>query len=134
MLILFTFISYLSYKLHCCTLPYKHCLSHGMCLYQVMMTLHFLNDVTYDAESTQIENYVIIACLKNETMSKLINRIPGSRLLISSIPGSALRTHVESLGKPRDVNKHSQSLALISKDTHLVFSMYVQTCENHLQN
>ena len=31
----------------------KHCLSHGMCLYQVMMTLHFLNDVVNDAESTQ---------------------------------------------------------------------------------
>ena len=44
------------------------------------------------------------------TMGKLINRIQGSRLLISSLPGSALRTHVESLGKPRDVNKHSQSL------------------------
>ena len=36
-------------------------------------------------------------------MGKLINRIPGSRLLISSLPGSALRTHVESLGKPRDL-------------------------------
>ena len=34
-------------------LPDKHCLSHGMCLYQVMMTLHFLNDVAYDAESTK---------------------------------------------------------------------------------
>ena len=58
-------------------------------------------------------------------MGKLINRIPGSRLLISCLPGkalrtlvdiarlgSALRTHVESLGKPRDVNKRSQSLAL----------------------
>ena len=45
------------------------------------------------------------------TVGKLINRIPGSRLLISSLPGSALRTHVESLGKPRDVNKRSQSLA-----------------------
>ena len=42
-------------------------------------------------------------------MGKLINRIPGSRLLISSLPGSALRTHVESLGKPRDVNKRSQA-------------------------
>ena len=59
----------------------------------------------------KIENYVIIAILKSETMGKLINRIPGSRLLISSLPGSALRTHVESLGKPRDVNKRSQSLA-----------------------
>ena len=44
-------------------------------------------------------------------MGKLINRIPGSRLLISSLPGWALRTHVESHGKPRDVNKRSQSLA-----------------------
>ena len=52
-----------------------------------------------------------IASLKRETMGKLINRIPGSHLLISSLPGSALRMHVESLGKPRDVNKRSQSLA-----------------------
>ena len=37
----------------CCTLPDKHCLSHAMCLYQVMMTLHFLNDVASDAESTK---------------------------------------------------------------------------------
>ena len=44
-------------------------------------------------------------------MGKLINRIPGSSLLISSLPGSALRTLVESLGKPRDVNMRSQSLA-----------------------
>ena len=44
-------------------------------------------------------------------MGKLINRIPGSRLLISSLPGSTLRAHVESLGKPRDVNKRSQGLA-----------------------
>ena len=28
-------------------------------------------------------------------MGKLINRIPGSRLLISSLPGSALRTLVD---------------------------------------
>ena len=31
----------------------KRCLSHGMCLYQVMVTVHFLNDVANDAESTQ---------------------------------------------------------------------------------
>ena len=62
-----------------------------------------------------VENYAILASLKSETMGKLINRIPeylpGSRLLTSSLPGSALRTHVESLGKPRDVNKRSQSPA-----------------------
>ena len=44
-------------------------------------------------------------------MGKLINRILGKCLLISRLPGSALRTLVESLGKPRDVNKRSQSLA-----------------------
>ena len=53
----------------------------------------------------------VVASLKSETSGKLINRKPGSRLLISSLPDSALRTHVESLGKPRDVNKRSQSLA-----------------------
>ena len=61
----------------------------------------------------KIENYVIITSLKSETIGKLINRIhvPGSHLLISSLPGSALRTHVKLLGKPRDVNKRCQSLA-----------------------
>ena len=76
------------------------------------MTLHFLHDVANDAESTQkIEIFAIIVSLKNETKDKLINRIPGSRLMISILPGSPLRTLVESLGKPRDVNKRSQSLA-----------------------
>ena len=76
------------------------------------MTLHFLNDVAHDAESTQTSklrhNRLFEEC---STMGKLINRIPGWRLLISSLPGSALRTHVESLRKPRDVNMRSQSLA-----------------------
>ena len=47
------FISFLSYKLYCCTLPDKHGLSNGRCLYQVMMTLHFLNDIANNAELTQ---------------------------------------------------------------------------------
>ena len=70
---------------------------------------------------------MIIAYLKSELVGKLISRIPGSRLLISSLPGSALRTHVESLGKPRDVTsllkawpgkldikRHSPSILYIS--------------------
>ena len=44
-------------------------------------------------------------------MGKLINRIPDSRLLISSLTVAALIMHVESLGKPSDVNEHFQSLA-----------------------
>ena len=50
----------------------------------------------------KIDNNVIIASLKSEPMGKLINRIPGLRLLISCLPGLASRTHVGSLCKPRD--------------------------------
>ena len=76
---------------------------YGMCLYQFMLTLHFLNDVVNDIELTQ--KSINIASLSSELACKLINRIPGSRLLISSLPGSASGRHVESLCKPRDVNK-----------------------------
>ena len=70
------------------------------------------HDDVADTDSTKkSKNYVIIASFKSVTMGKLINRIPDLHLLISSLPGSALRTHVESLDKPRDVNKHSQSPA-----------------------
>ena len=69
------------------------------------MTLHFLNDVVNDIEPHKIYKYVIIASLNSEPACKLINREPGSRLLVSSLPGSALRAHVESLGKLCDVNK-----------------------------
>ena len=72
----------------------------------------FFNDVANDAESTQKSKItLIIASLKSETMGKLINKIPGLSLLISSLSGSALRMHVEWLDKPRDVNKRSQSFA-----------------------
>ena len=67
-------------------------------------------------------------------MGKLINRIPGSRLLISSLPGSALRTLVESLGKPRDVNKalpgkldikrHSPSILFMRAKFQGFFELY----------
>ena len=33
--------------------PVYRCLSHGKCLYQVIMTLHFLNYVVRDVESTR---------------------------------------------------------------------------------
>ena len=51
------------------------------------MVLHFLNDVTNDTESAQ-KSYIIITSLKSEPVGKLINRIPGLRLLISSLPSS----------------------------------------------
>ena len=47
----------------------------------------------------------------SETMGKLINRVPGLCLLISSLSGSASRMQVELLDKPHDVKKHSRSLA-----------------------
>ena len=58
-----------------------------------------------------IANYIMVTSLKSATMGKLINRIPGSRLLLSSLPGSAFITLVEMLCKPCNVNKGSQSLA-----------------------
>ena len=55
-----------------------------------------------------------------------MKKIPGLRLLVSSLPGSASRTHVESLGKPRDSTSVLEAFMvnLISKDTHLVFSIF----------
>ena len=50
----------------------------------------------------KIDNYVIIASLKSEPTCNLINRIPGLHLLISCLPGLALRMHVKSLCEPAD--------------------------------
>ena len=75
------------------------------------MTVHFLNDVANDAKSTQksiIMSYSQVLRLNQH--GKPIYRISGLRLLMSSLPGSALRTHVEWLCKLHDVNKHSKSL------------------------
>ena len=49
---------------------------------------------------TKTENYIILVSLKSETTCKLINRIPVSHLLMSSLPGLALKLHVESHDKP----------------------------------
>ena len=50
------------------------------------MTLHFLNDIANDAESTQkIHHYVILASLKVNQLGKLINGILDSSLLIIKV-------------------------------------------------
>ena len=99
-----------------------------MCHHQVVMTLHFLNNVANDAGSTQkLKIYVILASLKSETMGKLINRIPGPCLLISNYAYSALRTHVvcstslamstsllKALPGTFGIKKHSHSIRYIS--------------------
>ena len=59
----------------------------------------------------KIDDYIIIGSLNGGPACKLINRIPGSHLLISSLPGSALRMHVESLCKLRDVNTPRSGVA-----------------------
>ena len=43
-------------------------------------------------------------------MDKLINRIPGLRLLVSCLQRTAMRMHVESLGKPRNVTSILKAL------------------------
>ena len=43
-------------------------LSHSICPYRVIMTLHFLNDVANDTESAQkIDQYVIFTSLKSKS-------------------------------------------------------------------
>ena len=84
----------------------------------------------------KIDNYIILTSLKSETTCKLINRISGFRLLISSLPGKALRMHVESQGKPRDSRSIPKALLgkLDIKETHLpvVFSIYIfQRADNN---
>ena len=65
----------------------------------------------------KIENYVIIASLKSEKMGKLINSIPSSCLLISSLPGSAslkMSTSVlKALPGKLDIKRHSPCLLYI---------------------
>ena len=59
----------------------------------------------------KINNYIIIVSLKNELACKLINRIPGLNIWRMQY----------ALSKHCLVN-------LISKDTHLMLSMYSKTC------
>ena len=60
-------------------------------------------------------------------MGKLIKRIPGLCLLISSLPGSALRMHVESLGKPCDVKALPGKLDI---KRHSPSSLYIRGSSN----
>ena len=46
----------------------------------------------------------------NKHKNRKLRRNVKQFAFLSSLPGRALRTHVKSLGKPRDVNKRSQSL------------------------
>ena len=62
---------------------------------------------------TKLHNYVIIASLNSKTTCKLINRIPGSRLLISSLPGkkpSDSTCALEALPGKLDIKRHSPSI------------------------
>ena len=78
------------------------------------MTLHFLSDVACDAELIQkSKNYIIIASLKRE-----------SRFASFDIKFTRLGFE-KACCKPRDVNKPCL-VNLISKETHLVFSIYQQ--------
>ena len=90
--------------------------------------------------STKIDNYVIIANLKSEPMRKLINRIPGLRLFCQVYQARLQERMLNRSAEPRDSTTFLKALLgslaiqqafskpclvnLISKDTHLVFSLY----------
>ena len=59
-MIIYVLISYRSYYCIVARMPDKHCLSHGMCLNQVIMTLHFLYDVVNDIKLSQ--KLIITSC------------------------------------------------------------------------
>ena len=76
-----------------------------MCLYQVIMTLHFLmTSMTLNHHS--INNYFISASLLSEPTCKLINRIPcksrNSTSILKALPGKL------------DIKRHQYSLYLAS--------------------
>ena len=66
------------------------------------------------------------ASLKSESMGKLLNRIPGSRLLISSLPGLAMRRHVESLSRASQFNNVLEALpGTVDIKRHSPSSLYL---------
>ena len=69
----------------------------------------------------------MISKLKSKPTYKVINRIPGSRLLISSLPGWPSRMHVELLGKLRNSTSVLEALPgkLDIKRKSLVFSVSI---------
>ena len=76
-----------------------------------------------------LNKFVKFVILKNAPIVKLINRILGLRLLISRIPGLALRMHVELLDKPQNSTQVLEALpSKVDIKRHLqVFSIYMQS-------
>ena len=66
------------------------------------MTLHFLNDVANDAESTQHSKITSLSL----AMGKLINRIPGSSLAMST-------SVLKALPGKLDIKRHSPTILYI---------------------
>ena len=101
------------------------------------MTVHFLNQVVNDIKSTLKSIIVIFTRLNSEPACKLINKIPGLRLLITNFPGPAEPMLVES--KPRDstsilealsgkhdIKRHSPSILYLSPDKRFPTMRYVR--------
>ena len=100
-----------------------------------MMTLHFLNDVANELYQHKNRKMRHFAGLKSETIGKLINRIPGSRVLISSLPGRrweclsnrtaslAMSTsHLEALPGRLHIKRQSPSILYISANLAMLTS------------
>ena len=105
-------------------------LRHYMCLYQVMKTMNFLNDVANDAKSTQNPSlrHIRKVCRVNQ-LGKLINRIHCTRFgflyqvyqaqlrerMLNRSTSLAMSTNVlEALPGKLDIKRHSPSILYIS--------------------
>ena len=93
-------------------------------------TFWMLSQMTLNQHKNSIVTSYLLVWRVNQ-LGKLINRIPNSSLLISSLPGSSLKTHVKLFRKPSDVNKCSWRLPGkldIKRHIYLVFSIFL-CCE-----
>ena len=71
--------------------------------------------------------------MNSKSACKLIKGIPGLRLLISSLPGSASRTHVEALGRPHDSTSILEALpGKPNIKRHSTSILYIQPPPNTL--
>ena len=86
------------------------------------MTLHFLNDIANDAESTH-KKYVIIASLKSETMGVFRYQVYQARLrerMLNCSANLAMSTSVlKALPGKLDIERHSPSNLYLSVTSHI---------------
>ena len=112
--------------------PDKRCLTHDMRLYQVIMTLHFLNDVVTDFESTRksiITSKSLIWRVNKEYQVRVFwYRVYQARLRERMLNRSASLAIKQAFDKLY-ITRHSLSISILSPYIHISISVS-RTCAN----